>query len=228
DTPGRWWGVPPGAWAWGPAPGAGGAAAGWRRSPEIHPGRSRGLQPSASASRPPAIPSPSRPPAAQPLAPLVVARRRACRTLGLVGASEVRQIHRASQARETHVPGTSHTVPETAIVYREVAGLGLDADFPRIRAVPDEVRLAEAHRPESLAVAAGEQAQASVVARAVVEVEPDVQLLLRHAAVEEIAQPVGMPAETRVHAAGDVQVAIEHHPVLLAVADARALADQAD
>src|SRR5262249_2914338 len=156
----------------------------------------------------------------------VIGGRRAVLALRLVGAGEVRQIHRPPQAGGTGVVGASNAVPETPVVHGEVAGLGLNADLGRVVTVPDEVRLSEAHRPEALPVAAGDQGQASVAARAAVEVQPDVQLLLRHAAVEEIAQTVGVPAEPGVHAPGHVQVAVENDAVLLPVADARALADE--
>src|SRR5262249_59601434 len=72
----------------------------------------------------------------------------------------------------------------------------------------------------------GKGGEPAVRARAAVEVQPDVQLLFRHASVEEVAQAVGVPAEPRVHAARDVHVAVEHHSVLLAVADAGAITDQ--
>jgi len=60
-----------------------------------------------------------------------------------------------------------------------------------IVAVRDEVWLPEAHRPEALRVAAGNQSQAAVLARTPVQVEADVEHPLRHAAVEEVAEAVG-------------------------------------
>src|SRR5262249_22526706 len=124
------------------------------------------------------------------------------------------------------VSGGGEAVPESAVVDGEVAGPGLHAELGRVVAVRDEVRLAEAHRPEALAVAARDQSQAAVVAPAAVEVQADVELLQRHAAVEEIAQAVRVPAEARVHAPADVEEAVEDDAVLLPVADAGPLADE--
>jgi hypothetical protein len=52
-------------------------------------------------------------------------------------------------------------------------------------------------------------------------VEADVEHPLRHAAVEEVAEAVGVPAEPRVGAAGHVEKAIDNDAVFLGVADAR-------
>ena len=119
-------------------------------------------------------------------------------------------------------------MPQPAVVHRQVAGLGLDAHLGRILAVRHEVRLAEAHRPEALPVAAGDEPEAAVLPPAAVQVEADVQHLLRHAAVEEVAQAVGVPAESGIHAARHVQEAVEDDAVLLPIADARALPDQVE
>ena len=84
----------------------------------------------------------------------------------------------------------------------------------------EEVELAKAHVPEALAMCAGDQAQASITLLDLIEVQAYVEHLLWHAQIKQISQAICVPAQPWVDAALAVEVAIEHHAILLILTDA--------
>src|SRR5580658_5863444 len=130
--------------------------------------------------------------------------------LGLVFSGDNRYIHHAAAAKFPNQRRLLGAVPDTAVVYGEVAGLDIKANLAGIGVIVDEVFFAKKEPEHALFMRSRQYPEASVLERGVVKVDADVEHGHDLLAEEEIPRAVGMPAHLRKGTFGHPDIMIQN------------------